>query len=333
MSSSSWVTTPLWLSKSLRSFLYSSSVYSCHLLLISSASVRSLHFLFFIVPILAWNVPLISPVSVRRSLVFPILLFSSISLPRSFQKNSPLILVSSLLLLKSVVNFLSLASPGSIGQPTILSSKKPILLPAPRWPPSHSSASAPPTFFSWSLLTQVPTPSPCTASLSASRSWQSHQIPGDPQRYALAQPSPLNPGLLPAWHCCLHQLDVTAQRVHSQSLDVPHRPPCWVFPFLVKETPVLPETWVRNLGVLPASSYSFIPQLWYQMPKLCWFSLQNRCRLERFSAPPVATMVVQAIIVSPLNDSRSLIPGLLLPVLSLVSLFTQARGCFPSYGR
>ena len=158
MSGSRWVTTPLCLCGSLRPFLYSPFVYSCHLFLISSASVRSLLIMSFIMPILAWNVPLISPVSVRLSLVFPILLFSSISLSRSFQKNSPLILVSSLLLLKSVVNFLSLASPGSFGQPTILSSEKPVLLPAPRWPPSHSSASAPPTLFCWSLLTQVPHP-------------------------------------------------------------------------------------------------------------------------------------------------------------------------------
>ena len=55
-------------------FLYSSSVYSCHLFLISSASVRS-----FIVPIFAWNVPLVSLIFLKRSLVFPILLFSSIS--------------------------------------------------------------------------------------------------------------------------------------------------------------------------------------------------------------------------------------------------------------
>ena len=41
MSGSRWVITPSWLSGSLRSFLYSSSVYSCHLFLISSASVRS----------------------------------------------------------------------------------------------------------------------------------------------------------------------------------------------------------------------------------------------------------------------------------------------------
>ena len=59
MSGSSWVITPSWLSGSWRSFLYSFSVYSCHLL-ISSASVRSIPFLSFIVPISAWNVPLVS---------------------------------------------------------------------------------------------------------------------------------------------------------------------------------------------------------------------------------------------------------------------------------
>ena len=40
MSGSRWVITPLWLSWSWISFLYSSSVYSCHLFLISSASVQ-----------------------------------------------------------------------------------------------------------------------------------------------------------------------------------------------------------------------------------------------------------------------------------------------------
>ena len=40
MSGSGWVITPSWLSGSWRSFLYSSSVYSCHLFLTSSASVR-----------------------------------------------------------------------------------------------------------------------------------------------------------------------------------------------------------------------------------------------------------------------------------------------------
>ena len=60
--------------------------YSCHLFLISSASVRSFLFLSFIMPILAGNVPLIFPVFLKRSLVFPILLFSSVSLHWSFKK-------------------------------------------------------------------------------------------------------------------------------------------------------------------------------------------------------------------------------------------------------
>ena len=59
-------------------FLYSSSVYSCHLFLISSASDRSIPFLSFIEPIFAWNVPLVSLIFLKRTLVFPILLFSSI---------------------------------------------------------------------------------------------------------------------------------------------------------------------------------------------------------------------------------------------------------------
>ena len=80
MSDSRWVITPSWLSGSWRSFLYSSSVYSCHLFLISSASVRPIPFLSFIVPIFAWNVPLLSLIFLKRSLVFHILLFSSISL-------------------------------------------------------------------------------------------------------------------------------------------------------------------------------------------------------------------------------------------------------------
>ena len=80
MSGSRWVITPSWLSGSWRSFLYSSSVYFCHLFLISYASVRSIPFLSFIEPIFAWNVPLVSLIFLKRSLVFPILLFSSISL-------------------------------------------------------------------------------------------------------------------------------------------------------------------------------------------------------------------------------------------------------------
>ena len=69
MSGSKWVIAPLWLLGSLKSFLYSSSVYSFHLL-ISSASVRSILFLSFIVPIFAWNFPLVSLIFLKRSLVF-----------------------------------------------------------------------------------------------------------------------------------------------------------------------------------------------------------------------------------------------------------------------
>ena len=58
MSFCRWVITPLWLSGLKRSILYSSSVYSCQLFLISSASVRSIPCLSFIEPILALNVPL-----------------------------------------------------------------------------------------------------------------------------------------------------------------------------------------------------------------------------------------------------------------------------------
>ena len=57
MSGSRWVITPSWLSGLWRSFLYSSSVYSCHLFLISSASVMSIPLLSFIVPIFAWLCP------------------------------------------------------------------------------------------------------------------------------------------------------------------------------------------------------------------------------------------------------------------------------------
>ena len=59
MSGSRLVIIPLWLSGSWRSFLYSYSVCSCHLFLISSASVRFIQFLSFIEPIFAWTVPLV----------------------------------------------------------------------------------------------------------------------------------------------------------------------------------------------------------------------------------------------------------------------------------
>ena len=69
----------------MKNFLYS-SVYSCHLFLISSASVRFIPFLSFIVPIFACNVPFVSLIFLKRSQVFPILLFSSISLHWSLRK-------------------------------------------------------------------------------------------------------------------------------------------------------------------------------------------------------------------------------------------------------
>ena len=53
-------------------FLYSSSVYSCHLL-ISSASVRSIPFLSFIDPIFACNVPLVFLIFLKRSLLLLLL--------------------------------------------------------------------------------------------------------------------------------------------------------------------------------------------------------------------------------------------------------------------
>ena len=56
-------------------------------LLISSASVRSIPFLSFIEPIFAWNIPLVSLIFLKRSLVFPILFFPSISLHWSLRKS------------------------------------------------------------------------------------------------------------------------------------------------------------------------------------------------------------------------------------------------------
>ena len=84
MSGSRWIITPSWLSESCRSFLYSSSVCSCYLFFISSASIRT--FLSFIVPIFARNIPLVSLIFLKRYVVFPSLSFSSISLHWSLRK-------------------------------------------------------------------------------------------------------------------------------------------------------------------------------------------------------------------------------------------------------
>jgi len=64
-------------------FLHS-SMYSCLIFLTSSASVKSIPFLSFIEPIFAWNVPLVSLIFLKRSVVFSILLFSSISFHLSY---------------------------------------------------------------------------------------------------------------------------------------------------------------------------------------------------------------------------------------------------------
>ena len=85
MSGSGCLTTSLWISSSLS---YSSSMYSFHLFFISSAYTRSQPFLSLIVPTFGENVPLIFHILLKRSLAFPLLLFSSIfkhfSLKKSF---------------------------------------------------------------------------------------------------------------------------------------------------------------------------------------------------------------------------------------------------------
>ena len=45
-------------------------MYSCHFFLISSASLRSITFLSFFVPIFAWNVPLVSLIFLKKLLSF-----------------------------------------------------------------------------------------------------------------------------------------------------------------------------------------------------------------------------------------------------------------------
>ena len=92
MPGSRWVIRPWWLPESLRPFLYSSSVYSCHHL-IFSAPVMFPPFLSFIEPIFAWNIPVVSLIFLKRSPVFPILLFSFISLSCSFESLSYLSLL------------------------------------------------------------------------------------------------------------------------------------------------------------------------------------------------------------------------------------------------
>ena len=61
-------------------------IFGTVLLLMSSASVRSISFLSFIEPIFALNIPLVYLILLKISLVFPILLFSCISLHWSLSK-------------------------------------------------------------------------------------------------------------------------------------------------------------------------------------------------------------------------------------------------------
>ena len=67
-------------------FLYNSSVYTCHLFLISSTSVRPFPYLSFVVYPFCIKCSLRSQIFLQKSLVFPILLFSSISLHCSIKK-------------------------------------------------------------------------------------------------------------------------------------------------------------------------------------------------------------------------------------------------------
>ena len=83
MSGCRWAIRALRLSGSWRSFVYS-SVYSCHLFLISLLLLGP--FLSFIVPLFAWKVPFVSLIFLKSSLIFPIPLFSTISLHWSLRK-------------------------------------------------------------------------------------------------------------------------------------------------------------------------------------------------------------------------------------------------------
>ena len=86
MSGSRWVITSSWLSGSWISFLLEFfcvfSTYSYYLLLLLGPYC----FCPLCVSIFAWNVPLVSLIFLKRSLVFPILLFPSISLHWSLKK-------------------------------------------------------------------------------------------------------------------------------------------------------------------------------------------------------------------------------------------------------
>ena len=89
-----WIFSEIWKKKTKRIISSIKRTFIEHLLYaghcakhpIFSASVRSIPFLSFIKPIFAWNVPLVSLIFLKRSLLFPILLFSFISLHWSLRK-------------------------------------------------------------------------------------------------------------------------------------------------------------------------------------------------------------------------------------------------------
>ena len=79
MSGSRWVITP-------SDYLGHEDLLCIVLCILATSSVRSKPFLSFIVLIFAWNVHLVSRIFLKRSLVFLILLFSSMSLHWSLRK-------------------------------------------------------------------------------------------------------------------------------------------------------------------------------------------------------------------------------------------------------
>ena len=77
ISGSRWVITPSWLSGSWRTFLHS-SVYSCHIFLISSASVTSILFLSFIVPVFLSFILHLVAASLRRGVTLSLNFMKSV---------------------------------------------------------------------------------------------------------------------------------------------------------------------------------------------------------------------------------------------------------------
>ena len=86
MSGSRWMITPSWFICVIKIFFVLFFCVFLTALLNIFCFYWSIPFLYFIVPIIAWNVPLASLIFLKRSLIFPILLFSSIVLHCSLRK-------------------------------------------------------------------------------------------------------------------------------------------------------------------------------------------------------------------------------------------------------